>query len=110
MTGIFAEGNDQGVIFVVNGDIGRQSIHKNLLQNIVMLSSVVWYCYFLVDILELQNFYCKIHILWIYQCVLVRFHIFSAKWTICVHGIFFSSFYEVDIALQNIFVKDNFQD
>ena len=36
VAGLFAEGNNQGVIFVVNGDIRRQGIHKNLLQSVVM--------------------------------------------------------------------------
>ena len=40
MTGVFAEGDDEGVVFVVNGDIGRHSIHQNLLQGVVMQSSV----------------------------------------------------------------------
>jgi len=39
-TGLFAESHDQGVVFIVNGNIGRQGIHKNLLQNIVMQRSV----------------------------------------------------------------------
>ena len=40
VTGLFTEGNDQSVVFVVNGNIRRQCIHKNLLQNVVMQSSV----------------------------------------------------------------------
>ena len=40
VTGLFAEGCDQGVIFVVKGDVSRQGIHKNFLQNVVMQSSV----------------------------------------------------------------------
>ena len=38
--GLFAEGYDEGVVFVVNGDIGREGIHKIFLQNVVMQSSV----------------------------------------------------------------------
>ena len=40
VTGLFAEGYDQGVIFIVKGDVGRQGIHKIFLQNVVMQSSV----------------------------------------------------------------------
>ena len=40
VTGLFAEGNDQSVIFVVNGNAGRQGIHKSLLQNVVRQSSI----------------------------------------------------------------------
>ena len=32
VAGLFAEGDDEGVIFVVNGNIGRQRIHKHLLR------------------------------------------------------------------------------
>jgi hypothetical protein len=40
VTGLFAESDDEGVVFVVNGDVGRQGIHKNLLQGAIMQSAV----------------------------------------------------------------------
>jgi len=39
MTGFVAESNEQGVTFVVNGNIRQQGIHKNLFQNIKRMRS-----------------------------------------------------------------------
>ena len=40
VAGLFAKSYNQGVVFVVYGDIRRQCVHKSLLQNVIMNSTI----------------------------------------------------------------------